>query len=146
MGHYDHTGGLSFVLEKNTRAPIILHPGAFVERFSIRDQQARSIGMTDNVRKQITNNEQRLRMTDQPSEPLTGLHVTGFIPRETTFEDVGGPFFLDKQGSIPIHCRTIKPSDRTSERDYCRSGLRACGRDQYLQVFQQLTADRPFKP
>ena len=30
-----------------------------------------------------------------------GLHVTGPIPRITTFEDVGGPFFLDAAGAQP---------------------------------------------
>ena len=36
-----------------------------------------------------------------PAEVVPGIWVTGEIPRTNTFEDVGGPFFLDEALTIP---------------------------------------------
>jgi 7,8-dihydropterin-6-yl-methyl-4-(beta-D-ribofuranosyl)aminobenzene 5'-phosphate synthase len=37
----------------------------------------------------------------RPCEPQAGVGITGPIPRQTTFEDVGGPFHLDPRGTRP---------------------------------------------
>lgn len=36
-----------------------------------------------------------------PVEVLPGIFLTGEIPRETGYEDVGGPFVLDESGTVP---------------------------------------------
>jgi len=101
-GHYDHTGGLAELLP-GMKAPIIyLHPASLQARFSIREGVAKPIGMPAVTSAALEDLpvpgchwvRQPLRLT-----PRIGL--TGPIPRETTYEDTGGPFFLDPEGTQP---------------------------------------------
>ncbi|HOC56902.1 MAG TPA: MBL fold metallo-hydrolase [Verrucomicrobiota bacterium] len=39
--------------------------------------------------------------TAQPTEVLEGIFASGEIPRQTTFEDTGGPFYLDSAAAQP---------------------------------------------
>lgn len=43
----------------------------------------------------------RVVWTNEPTRIADHIGVTGPIPRNTTFEDVGGPFFLDPECSTP---------------------------------------------
>lgn len=100
-GHYDHTGGLDVALARAPRAPVFVHPAAFLPRYSLGHGQARQIGMDSSVLKKLVAENQPLVLTEEPTEIVPGLHATGQIPRETDFEDTGGPFFLDKEGTLP---------------------------------------------
>lgn len=100
-GHYDHFGGLSAVLDAAGDMRLYIHPAALRERFSIRDGQARQIGMPPPVRRRIEQRQKDIVWTETPTEIFPGIHITGSIPRRNNYEDTGGPFFLDKSGLRP---------------------------------------------
>jgi 7,8-dihydropterin-6-yl-methyl-4-(beta-D-ribofuranosyl)aminobenzene 5'-phosphate synthase len=96
-GHYDHTSGLAVASGTARKAVICIHPAALLPKFTRRlDGQVRSLGMSDSSRQTIEHDRGRVLYTEQPTEVLSGLYVTGRIPRVTDFEDTGGEFFLDK--------------------------------------------------
>jgi 7,8-dihydropterin-6-yl-methyl-4-(beta-D-ribofuranosyl)aminobenzene 5'-phosphate synthase len=101
-GHYDHTGGLRAVWELAPDAPLHLHPGAMTARFArTPDGSTRDVAMSEPVRETVHVCATQCRKTSAPSEVMKGFFLTGEIPRETDFEDVGGPFVLDEAGMRP---------------------------------------------
>jgi 7,8-dihydropterin-6-yl-methyl-4-(beta-D-ribofuranosyl)aminobenzene 5'-phosphate synthase len=101
-GHYDHTGGLHTALARARRANVYLHPAAVHAKYS--RQQApphRSIGIRRSDKVAVQSRACNVIWTTQPSEIVPGVHVTGEIPRVTNFEDVGGPFYLDRLCAQP---------------------------------------------
>ena len=100
-GHYDHTGGLAEVLKYAPGARLVLHPDAKVSRYSVRAlEPSRPIGMPPLVQAAIDRRSPALAITWSARAVSLGatVGVTGPIPRKTSFEDAGGPFFLDQQG------------------------------------------------
>jgi len=100
-GHYDHTGGLSQVLAAAPAASVFAHPAATKPRFARNsDGTTRSVGMAAATRG-CKKTGLSWRENTGPVEVLPGIFVTGEIPRETDYEDVGGPFVLDDNGTVP---------------------------------------------
>jgi 7,8-dihydropterin-6-yl-methyl-4-(beta-D-ribofuranosyl)aminobenzene 5'-phosphate synthase len=93
-GHYDHTGGLSTVLNMAPKAQLYLHPAALEPKYCRSIPKARSIGMPDSARQAIHNHQ--VIWTESHTQVFDGMRLTGRVPRVTDFEDVGGPFFLDE--------------------------------------------------
>ena len=102
-GHYDHTGGIPFVLEQNPRVPVYCHPDAFRARFSLRHGEARPISMVPSVKERLEDRSPAgcLCRTVAPVELFPGIGLTGPIPRAVSWEDPGGPFFKDIHGTVP---------------------------------------------
>ncbi len=102
-GHFDHSGALDQVLEINTSAMLVHHPDIFRQRFSIPENEApRYIGMQPNVCTAIHKlPPQRIFSSVASLELLPGVGTTGEIPRANSYEDVGGPFFLDEDRTQP---------------------------------------------
>lgn len=99
-GHYDHTGGVPFVLDLAPRVKIHLHPEATRTRYSVRNEVARSIGMPPAARSALEAWPlDRVQRDSRPVPLGQGWGLTGEIPRRTGFEDTGGPFFLDPGGT-----------------------------------------------
>ncbi len=98
-GHYDHTGGLSAVLGIAPKARIYLHPAAIEPKFSQSSPGTRSIGMPDSAKQAIRNRE--VVRTESPTQLFGAVGITGQVPRVNDFEDVGGPFFIDKNCRQP---------------------------------------------
>ncbi|MBN2018669.1 MAG: MBL fold metallo-hydrolase [Sedimentisphaerales bacterium] len=98
-GHYDHTGGLSAVLDIAAKAKIYLHPAAIETKFSRKTSGAKSIGMSDSAKKAVK--DRHVIWTVTPAQLFTGMAVTGQVPRINDFEDVGGNFFLDENCQKP---------------------------------------------
>lgn len=98
-GHYDHTGGLSAVLDIAPNAPLYLHPAAIEPKFSRGSHKSYSIGMPDSVKKAIHNRQ--VIWTESTTSVFDGVCLTGQIPRTNSFEDTGGQFFLDEEGIKP---------------------------------------------
>ncbi len=123
-GHYDHTGGLESVLGINQKASIVLHPDTLLSRYSCHSgKPVKSIGMPETLKLKLQSfPQERIIWSSGPVSLSEDVHVTGPISRLTSYEDVGGPFFLDAQGTQP----DLLPDDqalwiRTSE------GLIVCG-------------------
>ena len=101
-GHYDHTGGLHTALERSRRAKVFLHPAAVHAKYSRREAPPhRSIGIPRAGKQALQGGGRHVIWTAQPSEIIPGVWVTGEIPRITKFEDVGGPFYLDRNCAQP---------------------------------------------
>ena len=103
-GHYDHTGGLAEAMGNNRVATVYSHPTALSPKF-VRDQDgnARDVGIPYRSERLVRQAPDRWVSTEEPTEVLDGLTVTGPIPRITDFEDTGGSFFLDRA------CRQVDP-------------------------------------
>ena len=94
-GHFDHTGGLADVLELENSTALLLHPAALAPRYSRRpDGTPREIGMPEPGVQAVRKRGDAV-WTEAPTEVCAGVYVTGPLPRQTDFEDAGGPFFVD---------------------------------------------------
>ena len=102
-GHYDHTGGSLSFLSQNDHCRIFSAPGTHACRYSCHpDQAPRMIGMNDAVSSALNELPAWRRIElDKPGYVAAGVGITGPIPRQTTFEDSGGPFYFDAQKAIP---------------------------------------------
>ncbi len=102
-GHYDHTGGLIDVLAEAPKASLVVHPEAFVSRYSLKPSKpARAVGISQATKKTIERMpSDRVVWSDRPISITPDVTVTGPIPRRNNFEDTGGPFFLDEEGQRP---------------------------------------------
>lgn len=101
-GHYDHTGGLEAVCRLAPQAPVHVHPAALTPRFARNpDGTTRSVGGSSTGLQADRLQSGLVRTNTAPVEVLPGIFLTGEIPRETDFEDVGGPFVLDEAGTRP---------------------------------------------
>lgn len=94
-GHYDHVSGLPEALAAAPNASLWLHPAA-IDRKIIRgdDGIARRVS-TDFMESDDFGSSRKVYRVTSKAEVVPGLWVTGEIPRNNDFEDVGGPFFLD---------------------------------------------------
>lgn len=102
-GHYDHTGGIPVFLAANTTAPVLSGCSLNTLRFSCHpDQVARAIGIGDaTVRVLGALPAHRRTELQAPHYLAPFIGISGPIPRLTSFEDTGGPFFLDEEKQRP---------------------------------------------
>ena len=95
-GHYDHTGGVAHVLRCNPSIDVFCHPGAVQPRYSIGVGVVRPVQMPRTAMAGLDKlPSRRMHWMSEPVRISKDIGLTGAIPRETTFEDTGGPFFLD---------------------------------------------------
>jgi 7,8-dihydropterin-6-yl-methyl-4-(beta-D-ribofuranosyl)aminobenzene 5'-phosphate synthase len=101
-GHYDHTGGVPAILDLAPQARVYLHPAAFDSKFS-RNQPgaARMIGMSEAAVRAVRHHSGGFVPTSRRTEIFDGIFATGEIPRVTAYEDTGGAFYLDAEGTQP---------------------------------------------
>ncbi|MBM3163634.1 MAG: MBL fold metallo-hydrolase [Chlorobi bacterium] len=101
-GHYDHTGGVTDVLGIASALSVYMHPAAFQKRFSIRDGMPSPVNMPEHARSALKSIPgERIHLVEQPAVLSYGAGITGPVPRRTDFEDTGGPFYMDSEGTIP---------------------------------------------
>jgi 7,8-dihydropterin-6-yl-methyl-4-(beta-D-ribofuranosyl)aminobenzene 5'-phosphate synthase len=99
-GHYDHTGGVPAMLDAAPSARVYLHPAALEKKFGrSATGQSRSIGMSDCAVQAIRRRAGGLIETPGCTKITEGIFATGEIPRVTAYEDTGGAFFLDAEGT-----------------------------------------------
>ncbi len=95
-GHYDHTGGLATAVRLAPGLRVYAHPEAFRPKFARSAHgNSRSIGMPEPVMAFVRENA-RIQWVEAPVALSEGMSLTGPIPRVTSFEDTGGPFFSDE--------------------------------------------------
>lgn len=100
-GHNDHTGGLPYALAKAPDVQLVMHPAAAQAHFSHHNGRGYEIGMSTAGREQVHARRDTVVWTAAPTEVGPGLFVTGAVPRDGGFEDTGGPFYLDPEGTVP---------------------------------------------
>jgi 7,8-dihydropterin-6-yl-methyl-4-(beta-D-ribofuranosyl)aminobenzene 5'-phosphate synthase len=98
-GHYDHTGGIAHLLQRAGDVEVYCHPAVTRPRYVIRDGKATGIGMPPESAAALARlPSQRLHWVQGPVMLTPRVGLTGPIPRRTSYEDTGGPFFLDVAG------------------------------------------------
>jgi len=101
-GHYDHTGGVGRFLQSAGQSHVYCHPGAVLPRYAIRNSTANPIHMPHESISAIDKlPEERLHWVQEPIKLCERIGLTGHIPRKMSFEDAGGPFYLDPAGKRP---------------------------------------------
>ena len=99
-GHYDHTGGLPFALERAASARTFAHPAAVGPHFGRGAAPPHwPIGIPEEAEAALR--DRPVTWTEAPTEVVPGVWVTGRIPRRTDFEDAGGDFVADPAGRRP---------------------------------------------
>jgi len=143
-GHYDHTGGLHIALPMMNRPTVYAHPAAIKSRFSAHAQdESHPVGIPEADLQTLKNSAEWVRV-EKPMELPGGLRLTGPIPRETSFEDTGGAFFLDAECTIPDEL----PDDQavfieTEKGTVVILGCAHAGVINTLRYIQSLTDRRP---
>ncbi|MGI6656026.1 MAG: MBL fold metallo-hydrolase [Desulfobulbus sp.] len=101
-GHYDHCGGLAELLTRGCHSSVHCHPSVVQPRYSIRNKEVKAIQMPRAAMAALDHHPQELvHWVQQPVRLTKTVGLTGPIPRETLYEDVGGPFYLDQEGRRP---------------------------------------------
>jgi 7,8-dihydropterin-6-yl-methyl-4-(beta-D-ribofuranosyl)aminobenzene 5'-phosphate synthase len=100
-GHYDHTGGLPWVLQQ-TAAPVFGHPETLLSRYHVTAGGARAIGIPE---------ASQLALLSRPAagwkiargsvEVVPDVRTTGEVPRAHPEENVACGFSLDPEGREP---------------------------------------------
>ncbi|MFP4013885.1 MAG: MBL fold metallo-hydrolase [Chitinispirillaceae bacterium] len=100
-GHYDHTGGVRELIEKNRSVNVFCHPGIFIPRYSRKpDGSMKPIGIGRTDAAALNNIYNSIHWTSAPTCISPDIGITGSIPRKTSFEDTGGKFYLDTGASV----------------------------------------------
>ena len=98
-GHYDHTGGLPYVLTQAPGIHTYCHPGVVQPRYSLRSGESRPIKMPGAAGIALNHlSEKQLHWILQPTMINERVGLSGPIPRKTAYENTGGPFYLDPEG------------------------------------------------
>ncbi len=102
-GHYDHTGAIDYVLERNPEIHVYAHLEIFRERYSLHPgQPPKEISMPSEQRLVVANmRDSHLHWVSRPTRIAEGVWLSGPIPRNHPLEDTGGPFFRDPAGLEP---------------------------------------------
>lgn len=123
-GHYDHTGGLAFILRhRNRPVPVYAHPDIFQNRYSVSQGQRRYIGIP-NTKEELTTLGAQWNLSAGPLEIVSGLMFSGQIPRQTDYET--GDDKLVVCADLGCDCQDAIKDD-TSLYYVCQDGLVVIG-------------------
>lgn len=85
-GHYDHAGGLAHILShRHKPTPVYAHQDIFEDRYSLSGGLRRHIGVP-NSKEELTGLGVKWHLTTKPQEIVSGLWLSGQIPRHTDYE------------------------------------------------------------
>lgn len=93
-GHFDHTGAIIAFMETAEKKKIYSHSNIFVPRYVVAGDFKKDIGIQFKA-KEIEDHNAELIFTDDFTEIYPGVFLTGAIPRNTSYEDVGGNFWAE---------------------------------------------------
>lgn len=98
-GHYDHTGAVVPFIKTGNHKRIYAHSNVFTRRYSGSGWLRREIG-ADFTAGDLASLGAEVIFTDEFCEISPGIFVTGSVPRQTEFEDVGGDFWTHSAGNL----------------------------------------------
>jgi 7,8-dihydropterin-6-yl-methyl-4-(beta-D-ribofuranosyl)aminobenzene 5'-phosphate synthase len=103
-GHFDHTGGVAHVLEKNPGIKIYLHPAALLRRKLKKDLGGRLIEIEIGLpvpQKEIEDKGAKFVYVEAPLELASGrILISGPIPFKVDFERPEPGFLIEKDGQF----------------------------------------------
>jgi 7,8-dihydropterin-6-yl-methyl-4-(beta-D-ribofuranosyl)aminobenzene 5'-phosphate synthase len=101
-GHFDHTGGLPYALQHAQNAVVNCHPAVLRSRFSVNNGIPKPVHIPEASARALQGlSTNRVRWVEDPCLLTADIGLTGLIPRVTSFEDTGGPFYLDPESTQP---------------------------------------------
>jgi 7,8-dihydropterin-6-yl-methyl-4-(beta-D-ribofuranosyl)aminobenzene 5'-phosphate synthase len=101
-GHYDHTGGISTVIQAAGEVDVYCHPAFRIKRYALKAGKAEAIHIPQTSAGALAELPAgRLHRVMESCMLTDAIGITGPIPRLTDFEDTGGPFYLDPEGTSP---------------------------------------------
>lgn len=95
--HYDHTGGLSVILDNGNHPTIFSISDLFQPRFALRKNDLESFIGIDFSREQLAELAD-LRLSDKPVEILPGLWTTGLIANREEPQGINLNHFIFSEG------------------------------------------------
>lgn len=98
-GHYDHTGGLKHLLERNFAFSLYAHPDVFARKMIKRKGQYRQVGIPVSKDELVKKGVALLQNT-AALEIAPDISTTGEIPLVSAFERVAEGFFVEKDGRM----------------------------------------------
>lgn len=99
-GHYDHSGGVAKLLAENRQLEIYLHSAAFEPRYVRDGEESKTVRMPlPDMNAVMHHKDEKTHWLTRPTELVPGVGVTGPVPRKNGFEDTGGEFYLDPEGT-----------------------------------------------
>ncbi len=145
-GHYDHTGGVEYILSRNSKAIVYAHPSALLQKFKNDNGAVREIGMPEFSKKSLAKRNSHFKPTTKPTEIAAGVFLSGEIPRKHGEEGIGSESFCkDAAGKIPDDI----PDDqslfiKTPGGTVVLLGCAHSGLINTLDYIQKLTGGEPF--
>ncbi|MCF8069830.1 MAG: MBL fold metallo-hydrolase [Desulfobacterales bacterium] len=95
-GHYDHTGGLKYLTEQNSRFKLIAHPDIFMDKHVFRSEKFQYIGIPVDesflIKKGV-----KVQFSEGPVEIRPGMMTTGEIPFSNDIEIVEPSFCIKNE-------------------------------------------------
>ena len=99
-GHYDHSGGLKHLLEKNSAFRMYAHPDVFDDKLRSRKNGAyKKIGIPLN-KSIFEHADVQLHLSKDAAVITPGVFTSGEIPRQNDFEYVESQFFVQRDGEV----------------------------------------------
>lgn len=99
-GHFDHTGGLPYAVENAREAHLYCHRAVLKRRYVVREAKPEAIDMPEPARQVMDAlPAERIHWVEGPSMLTETIGIVAPIPRVTSYEDTGGPFYLDPHKS-----------------------------------------------
>lgn len=101
-GHFDHTGGIVELMAEGFCGKVFLHPAALAGKYQ-REKTLpnRQIGISSASQRALRSKTADVVECLLPTHIGPGILVTGAIPRQSAYEDVADPFFLDEGCTQP---------------------------------------------
>lgn len=93
-GHFDHAGAVIPFLKTGPNKRMYGHSDMFTPRYIVLGEYKRGIGVSF-AKQEISSNGAEFIPTDDFTEIQPGVFVTGEIPRNNDYEDVGGSFWVE---------------------------------------------------
>lgn len=99
-GHFDHTGGLPTLLERDKNRTVIAHPEVFEEKLKGK-KESTFIGSPVGVA-ELRSSGWSVESSREPVELLPNLWTTGEVPRKHDFEEeaVAGFYVRSSEGEV----------------------------------------------
>ena len=94
-GHYDHTGGLDFILEQQPEVPVYGHPDLFLPKYSQKTagEVFRGFAMTKDEINNFNSNTELIAVQ-------SGLYLTGEIPRQNEWETLNQHYQVKEEQEL----------------------------------------------
>ncbi len=97
--HNDHTGGLErFISLTRHKVPLYANPDLFRERYSVKENKSRSIGLKlsfDQLSQRVD-----LRLSAEPVQVVEGVWTSGEIRDRTEFQGSSPNLFVKENGRL----------------------------------------------